>query len=188
MSTKEKDFAEFTLFPKLPIELRVKIWKLASFVQRNVIISASSLYLSNNSKYSKEWPYYFASSSPPPAILHTTRESRTEGLKYYLLEFGTNHIGGRYFGRVPSVTITIPPAIYINWEIDRLCIMDKFGFESRTGDLRGGHFVRTEPREEVVRLCKKRSFVTWPTTWEMKMIYTIPPEESSSTYLLLVCG
>jgi hypothetical protein len=66
----------FTVFPKLPVELRFKIWKLALPGTRVVAI---------NFDYESET---ITSSARIPAALHTCRESRLEALKVYKLTFG----------------------------------------------------------------------------------------------------
>ncbi|KAN0102839.1 hypothetical protein V8E51_011152 [Hyaloscypha variabilis] len=56
----------------------------------------------------------------PPAILHTSCESRAIGLKHYLLCFG--HNTGEF--SVPSyMKISISAEIYVNWEYDIICPM-----------------------------------------------------------------
>lgn len=59
----------------------------------------------------------YISCSPPPSILHVSQESREEGLKWYRLGFGTSFIKGRH-------TVSTPPQIYFNPEVDRLCAMN----------------------------------------------------------------
>jgi hypothetical protein len=65
--------AEFTLFAKLPLELRRKIWCFAASTERIIDIS---------------WGHrkgYYYSSIPPPSVLHASRESRIEALRCYEL-------------------------------------------------------------------------------------------------------
>jgi hypothetical protein len=69
----------FELFQKLPKELRIEIWAYALFPRVVNII-----YVPNKAKY-------FSFNSKPPAMLHTSRESRAVGLKVETLKlsFGT---------------------------------------------------------------------------------------------------
>jgi hypothetical protein len=78
---------EFTLFPQLLSELRVKIWKhsLNNITPRLIEIHPDV----------KEGGYY--SPARIPAILHTCYESRQEALKVYKLSFGTEKIPPRIF-------------------------------------------------------------------------------------------
>jgi hypothetical protein len=64
---------EFTLFPKLPTEIKSMIWKLAVYVPRIVTIKTNRNYHSSNNA--------FFTTSPPSPLLLATRESRAEVLK-----------------------------------------------------------------------------------------------------------
>ncbi|RDL39979.1 uncharacterized protein BP5553_04319 [Venustampulla echinocandica] len=76
---------DFHLFPRLAPELRLKIWREACS-PRTVTI-----------RYSLEQDRCICASKPP-AILHTSHESRTEALKTYKLCFGTpSHPAHIYF-------------------------------------------------------------------------------------------
>lgn len=58
--------------------------------------------------------------SKPPAILQVNQESRLEALKHYQLDFG-NSVG--------HMSLASEPKIYINWNVDRICIMDSHNGE-----------------------------------------------------------
>ncbi|CZR66207.1 uncharacterized protein PAC_16108 [Phialocephala subalpina] len=85
---------KFTLFPRLPAELRLKIWFFALPRQRLVEIMVNETFDSYLSDASSEdrWSLVKSVRSPTsvPAILHTCNESRVEALKYYHLSFGRN--------------------------------------------------------------------------------------------------
>jgi hypothetical protein len=74
----------FTLFPKLPVELRLQIWELALLGSRIIAIKSK---FEDGSPTNPEalgmQPEYRVSSSPQPALLHTTSESRPVPLKHY---------------------------------------------------------------------------------------------------------
>ena len=72
---------DFQLFPSLPIELRLKIWKLASQVPRLVEVRFPKNSLSHKHDFV----------SDPPAVLHTSHEAREEALKSYTLDLATKH-------------------------------------------------------------------------------------------------
>lgn len=90
-------YEEFACFPLLPPELRVVIWKFASHEIRELDVT-----LKRDADYN---PTHFASTRPPPAILHTSHEAREEGLKYYKLAFDLD---------------SAPPRIYFNIDADRV--------------------------------------------------------------------
>ncbi|PMD31557.1 hypothetical protein L207DRAFT_537025 [Hyaloscypha variabilis F] len=84
--------------------------------------------------------YYTACSHP--AVLHTCHESRVEGLKNYTLDFGVEDISS-----FPSSTFKSQPRTYVNWKVDRLCLVAPADFadSKKYGDL-----------YEFVRLCRKK--------------------------------
>jgi hypothetical protein len=114
--------AKFTGFPNLPKELRLKIWKCAAFIPRNVDVWIGPWTLEGTDDDSY-WEiddtsnFYFFSTSTAPKILHVCHESRQEGLLYHQLSFGTERgTGAQYFRRDPS--------IYLNWSTDTVCLMN----------------------------------------------------------------
>ncbi|CAG8983014.1 hypothetical protein HYALB_00003593 [Hymenoscyphus albidus] len=112
---------EFTCFPRLPTELRLKIWGIICNTGRDLWIGAK--YYRNTSDYSKlsedekedtylVFRYY--TFSLPPAVLHVNHESRFEGLKYYTLAFGSGYkSAGQKFETTPRT--------YVNFQVDRIC-------------------------------------------------------------------
>jgi hypothetical protein len=113
---------KFNCFPKLPKELRLKIWKCAAFIPRNVDVWIGPWTLEGTDDDS-HWEiddtsnFYFFSTSTAPKILHVCHESRQEGLLYYQLSFGAERgTGAQYYRRDPS--------IYLNWSTDTVCLMN----------------------------------------------------------------
>jgi len=78
---------KFTLFPKLPAELQLKIWKMAIHVPHIVKIAYSEGFKDGipllNDRESRVAINSVASQTGPPAILHVCHASRTEALKVY---------------------------------------------------------------------------------------------------------
>jgi hypothetical protein len=72
---------EFTPFPKLPVELRHKIWK-NSFKKRHVELDIRSLYMDNLGTAYDDGPDP-APSPYIPATLSVNRESRAETMRFY---------------------------------------------------------------------------------------------------------
>jgi hypothetical protein len=72
---------KFTLFPKLPIELRLKIWK-ESHEPRIIEL-----------RFTRNWKMCRYDFIIPkfPAVLHVNKEARLESLKYYKLSFKHRH-------------------------------------------------------------------------------------------------
>jgi hypothetical protein len=121
----------FTCFPNLPKELQLKIWKQVAFETRNIGIWVEQ----RKFRYYRdgEHDYYFLSNVGHPAILHTCKESREEGLKFYQLSLGTTCEVNVRDG-IP-VIVTYAPKTYINWKADRLCIMCPLSPADRRGYL-----------------------------------------------------
>lgn len=128
----EDKVSEFTCFPDLPAELRCKIWKAAAFIPRNVNIWSCdfgkkiSIPLNDNEDEAEGdvlviWK--LCSTTTIPTILQVCKESRTEALKHYKLDFGTSYT-------FRDFTFTTHPRIYFNFEVDRLCLMESFEGEN----------------------------------------------------------
>lgn len=120
----------FTLFPRLPTELRLKIWKDACFEPRLIDLWFVPVELNQSINFDETaQPFVFRSHSRGvPSILHTSQEARIVGLQNYSLDFDTAfegelaHIPGHVTGGT-SIEITAPPQIYVNWSCDIICPM-----------------------------------------------------------------
>jgi len=162
----------FTCFPRLPAELRMKVWKYASHVTRNIDISTRILYLSSEPQGKGAAPsYYYTSSCPPPSILHVCKESRTEAMIYYQLDFESSENVWNRSGtsRFPPVYIATPPSIYINWQVDRVCLMDPDRFE----DYNEESDACTRRLEDFVALCVKNKLEYFAANLTLEAPYTI---------------
>lgn len=96
----------FTLFPKLPAELRLRIWRFALPGQRLVEIKPDTIVKENSSAlsllgfgYQETKIENVRSPAQIPAMLHACVESRTEMLNHYKVTFG----GRRFRGWEPRV-------------------------------------------------------------------------------------
>jgi hypothetical protein len=78
--------ATFHLFPQLPSELRLKVYDFALSTPRTVVVSCKREKIEGT----REFAETFTSQNPVPALLHTCRESRIEGLKVYKPAFRTD--------------------------------------------------------------------------------------------------
>jgi hypothetical protein len=88
-------------FLHLPMEIRLKIWKAASMVTRNVYIAVGDIFMSFKLEGEAfRYPHNFQSFTPIPSILHVSREARTEAQKNYKLAFETRTI-------LPIIPLTI---------------------------------------------------------------------------------
>ena len=143
---QEKD--TFKLFPKLPIELRLKIWKTAAEEPRVVNVE-----LKNGHEEFSDWEFgsggskddknHLVCSTFTPALLHTCHESRVEGLKQYDLLGGRNESDD---------------AIFLNFERDTIYFQDRSGMcgcesiygKSTLNSLRNA--LNMEPRKKIQRL------------------------------------
>jgi 2EXR family len=84
-----KALDSFTLFPKLPIELKLKIWQRGFPTGREVNFAARG---TNNSPRAKEVTQ-IEDNSPLPVTLYINRESRQENLKHYSVVLRSGYIG-----------------------------------------------------------------------------------------------
>ena len=119
--TNEK-LSKFTLFPKMALELREMVWSQACKVERVVDLWFEPLGgragLPLFDTISQIPPVVYRSRTKVPAILHTSKEARATGLKYFTLEFGnktTYQDGGT------TMEFTTSARTYVNWEYDIIC-------------------------------------------------------------------
>jgi hypothetical protein len=98
----ESNEPRFSLFPKLPAELRLKIWKLALPGPRIVEVYYD--------RAKHPWDENFIRfNTPPPAALHANWESRRVALEKYWLRLGTEEIKGCFAQIDPTEdTVFIP--------------------------------------------------------------------------------
>ncbi|CZR60158.1 uncharacterized protein PAC_10054 [Phialocephala subalpina] len=141
----------FTPFPRLPIELRLKVWKYACFKPRLIDLWFVPVADKRDSFKFDEFqqPFIYESHCrQAPAVLHTSQEARNVGLQHYSLEFGSKFEGQVIFPMSGfenflmargTIEVSMPPQIYVNWACDIICPMPAL----RSGSL-DEHF-----REEV---------------------------------------
>lgn len=104
---------KFHKFPKLPTELRLKIWK-ATFPRPRIIPLGCS-YRNTLGNYGLKW--FQPSFAPPtPISLHVNSESREEALKSYELCFESS-----------GFELRIIPKIYVNFAEDIFFILGRDG-------------------------------------------------------------
>ncbi|PVH84662.1 hypothetical protein DL98DRAFT_69001 [Cadophora sp. DSE1049] len=113
----EEPSSTFIRFPNLPSELRLKVWKYACCISRNLVLQLKDL---RQADIADDYtPYFFYSSCPVPAVLRVCQESRAEALQHYSLDFEVHETWELERGRI---TFEAPATIYINWSFDRVCI------------------------------------------------------------------
>ncbi|KAI0123857.1 hypothetical protein BJ170DRAFT_98963 [Xylariales sp. AK1849] len=90
---------DFHLFPRLPTELRLRIWSCSLPDSRIVSIHCDAKPSPGPSApfEARTHECSFTSSAVIPASLHVCRESRSEALREYQLSFGTLHQPGKVF-------------------------------------------------------------------------------------------
>ncbi|KAE9365523.1 hypothetical protein N431DRAFT_447172 [Stipitochalara longipes BDJ] len=96
----------FPLFPKLPIDIRVKIWKLIALKPRQV-----KLFLLSPTE-TRHKSRLIEGQRKIPEIMHVNRESRAEGLRYYTL------CKENVWPSDPFKAYRGPNHLYINFDID----------------------------------------------------------------------
>lgn len=122
----------FTCFPNLPFELRTMILTIACHESRIIDLWISELPFEEHGGATTYWgdrPYRWRSQAErAPGLLHTSRETRTVGLKYYTLAFETSFPfdDSQTSSMMTSKTIkTIdtPAHVWVNWDCDIMCRM-----------------------------------------------------------------
>jgi hypothetical protein len=103
----------FTYFPKLPAEIRLKIWKDALPEPRVIRIQLKFETRQPRNEGQKKKPQVsrFVASRPSPVGLRVCRESRIEALKEYQIGFPTK---------------TSPAQTYVNYNLDTF-VLDTLG-------------------------------------------------------------
>jgi len=123
----EEPFSTFAKSPKLATELRLKVWKYACCVTRNLVLQVKDLR--QNDGATNHTLYYVYSPCPVPAVLGVCQKSRVEALRHYSLEFEVNET---WELEREKTTCEIPATIYVNWIFDRICIFNLAQFEAYT--------------------------------------------------------
>ncbi|KAF8858695.1 hypothetical protein BDZ45DRAFT_689883 [Acephala macrosclerotiorum] len=106
----------FTIFPRLPLELRLKIWgHVANSQPRTLDIwtDFKRCEVENTTFYTQAYQCELSNIVPPP-IFRVNHEARTEALKHYSLEFATGM-------NLPNgISVNISPRMYVNYATDTL--------------------------------------------------------------------
>ena len=111
----------------LPPEIRIKIWEQMCLETRNITVSWQEIgdllgldYNEDNGPGGSCDDLVYRVANHPPVVLHINRESREEALKHYTLDLEVRHdwIDNPEYVHVPR------NPIYINWKVDRICIID----------------------------------------------------------------
>ena len=167
------DLKEFTCFPKLPIELRIKIWGNACSATRNVDIRAKQFVMPGDC-FENHYLYYWYSSCAVPAVLHVSKESRTEGLKHYKPDFATHREIEMEDPISLTMSISTPAQVYINWNNDRLCLIDPYSLDE--WDV---YFNESLPFNDFAERCAKRGLrhLAINTALDPKLLETSGTEE-----------
>ncbi|TID22681.1 hypothetical protein E2P81_ATG01808 [Venturia nashicola] len=97
---------KFELFPLLPSELRIRIYKHALTIPRTIVIACQRQKIQGTRQYNE----VFTSNALVPALIHTSREARFEALKFYTPSFRTD---------------TSPNYTYIHFEQDTIDCSDR---------------------------------------------------------------
>jgi 2EXR family len=109
--------SRLTLLPKLPPEVRFCIWKLASFLRRDLDVWTRTMGNIELPEIGGTFePFRFVSSHPAPAILYTSKEARDIGLKHYEALFWNECEFGTF-------TFSTPDHKYCNPSLDRGCFL-----------------------------------------------------------------
>lgn len=141
LPTVSNDAASFELFPKLPTEIRLKIWKLALPGPRIVKVRPCSVKFMEELAAGDMTKHTFVSPTKAPSILFVCGESRKEAMKTYQLSFGSEHHN-------------IPSTVYFNFDLDMLYFPCDYGKELHLKEFVWGRAKPLDDEQEtkIVRL------------------------------------
>ncbi|KUJ08240.1 uncharacterized protein LY89DRAFT_691133 [Mollisia scopiformis] len=108
--------SEFSPFPRLPPELRNKIWGHVANQEPRALdlwTDFKRCEIANTIFYTQAYECEL-SHRPPPPIFRVNSESRKEALKHYTLEFATGMTLPK------GISVTVSARIYINYSVDIL--------------------------------------------------------------------
>jgi 2EXR family len=103
---------QFHPFPRLPGELRLKIWYFALCTHRVVSISCRKSPFHRRTPEIPREVESFSSSTPVPALLHANRESRHEALAFYTAAFVTPR--SQIYISFPHDSVSLSDNILVN--------------------------------------------------------------------------
>lgn len=109
---------EFTIFERLPAELRLMIWELAIQDNRSRVLEV---------EWSEKHRRAYVR-TPVPSLLHVNQESREEALKSVELWEQNQYVGAESQLSIPN-----PLRAYIDYSSDVLYISSSFGLGGRFG-------------------------------------------------------
>jgi hypothetical protein len=95
---------EFPHFPELPTELRLQIWALAMPHRVLPITCTKGILTPSARRYAQR----FSTTSPPPALLLTCKESRSIALSLYASYFRTTSCPQGIYASFAHDTISLP--------------------------------------------------------------------------------
>lgn len=112
-SSAPSTLASFTLFQRLPTELKLKVWEYACSIPRTIDLWTdwSPHEVASTIFYSQSYHIELAH-LPHPAVLSVCQEARNEALQHYTPEF---HIATN---PAPGLSAISPAKWYINWTHD----------------------------------------------------------------------
>lgn len=129
LSSSNAYHSMFIPFQRLPIEIRLKIWRISCFTTtRNISTWGHNSNETVHGRVYEMFSYQWQTSVP--AVLHTCKESRCEGLKHY-----TTWKSVAWMSPLISIPEEEPSdcynlveqtAIYVTWEVDRIVLFNPF--------------------------------------------------------------
>jgi hypothetical protein len=140
----------FHPFPKLPFELRTKIWVFAAHEQRTITVQEDGIWTGYGDDFIFTTRHVKHNAHSVPAILHTSYEARSAALRHYELYVSPRFKKKGFFINFASDTLVIQSlgallSMYdglqetqTSWPADVLELEQKLkflGVRMRTGDL-----------------------------------------------------
>lgn len=127
-STRAAPAATFLRFPRLPIELRIKIWR-HSFPRQHLILRRESFMKPRSFPFQATFPTCFRRPCDDLPMAFANRESRAEALKHYHVLYQAHYrirakecesVHDYYSG---ATDLLLPPAMYFNPKIDCIAVI-----------------------------------------------------------------
>jgi hypothetical protein len=164
---------EFTLFPKLPPELRLRVWSFALLVPRTVTISQVHKYKNTVNEKTGHWyntiSFHLRAISLVPGVPQASHESREQGLKVLKPVF-------------PKLMNNKP--FHFNFDIDQLCFISS-GAISCFNNMKYLYFEAGEKEIEILNN-KLKHLVVGGQIWGRDVVRHIAKMKNLETVIMEV--
>jgi len=176
LNSDQDSVSQPVLFSKLPVEIRLEIWRLSLPALRVVrIYTAKPFRFVSHAQRLPTTTRAIVGSGPVPLLLHICSESRIFGQKYYSLAFGDQ---------------THSHPVYFDFARDVLCFVDSAAVAAFYGKLKSGGGMRSRVRslvEDEVDIEAKIQFLVVNSRLWTNLTYHLEKILSDHTNLKCLC-